>query len=228
MLADLLRRGELVVSIYGLGYVGLALAAAWVRTGAKVIGVDIDAAKVERLNSGVVEYLEDDVVEALSTAVKAGKFSATTDGAVASIRSHVKIVAVPVFLKKSPTAIEVDFSALTSAARAIGAGLKSGDLVIVESSVPPGTTEEVVKPVLEGASGLTAEEDFYLAYSPERIMVGHALKDITENYPKVVAGVGPKSAQVAAELYKLVAKKGVIVLGRHERGGVREASRRRV
>jgi nucleotide sugar dehydrogenase len=78
--------------------------------------------------------------------------------------------------------------------------------------VPPGTTEEVVKPVLEGVSGLVAEEDFYLAYSPERIMVGHALKDIEENYPKVVAGVGPKSTQEAAELYKAVAKKGVIIL----------------
>ncbi len=212
MLVDLLRKGELTVSIYGLGYVGLALAAAWVRAGAKVIGVDIDAIKVERLNSGVVNYLEADVVEALSVAVKTGRFSATTDGVVASIRSDVKIVAVPVFLKKSPTAVEVDFSALTSAAKAIGAGLKRGDLVIVESSVPPGTTEEVVKPVLEGVSGLVAEEDFYLAYSPERIMVGHALKDIEENYPKVVAGVGPKSAQEAAELYKAVAKKGVIVL----------------
>jgi nucleotide sugar dehydrogenase len=212
VLVDLLRKGELTVSIYGLGYVGLALAAAWVRAGAKVIGVDIDAIKVERLNSGVVNYLEADVVEALSVAVKTGRFSATTDGVVASIRSDVKIVAVPVFLKKSPTAVEVDFSALTSAAKAIGAGLKRGDLVIVESSVPPGTTEEVVKPVLEGVSGLVAEEDFYLAYSPERIMVGHALKDIEENYPKVVAGVGPKSAQVVAELYKAVAKKGVIVL----------------
>ncbi len=213
MLADLLRKGELVVSVYGLGYVGLALAAAWVQAGARVIGVDIDAVKVEKLNGGMIEYPEDDIVKTLSSAVKAGKFSATTDGVVASIRSHVKIVAVPVFLKKSPVAIEVDFSALTSAARTIGAGLKRGDLVIVESSVPPGTTEEVVKPILEGASGLVAEEDFYLAYSPERIMVGHALKDITENYPKVIAGVGPKSAQEVAELYRLVAKKGVIVLG---------------
>jgi nucleotide sugar dehydrogenase len=212
VLVDLLRKGELTVSIYGLGYVGLAVAATWVRAGAKVIGVDIDAFKVERLNSGAVDYLETDVVETLSAAVKTGRFSATTDGVVASIRSHVKIVTVPVFLKKSPTAVEVDFSALTSAARAIGAGLKRGDLVIVESSVPPGTTEEVVKPVLEGVSGLVAEEDFYLAYSPERIMVGHALKDIEENYPKVVAGVGPKSAQEAAELYKAVAKKGVIIL----------------
>ncbi|MCU7787221.1 nucleotide sugar dehydrogenase [Pyrobaculum sp. 3827-6] len=212
MLADLLRRGELVVAVYGLGYVGMALSAAWALAGARVIGVDIDSGKVERLNNGVVEYVEKDVVDVLTHAIRSGRFTATTDGVVASIRSHVKIVAVPVFLKKSATAIDVDFSALTSAAKSIGAGLKKGDLVIVESSVPPGTTEEVVRPVLEGASGLVAEEDFYLAYSPERVMVGHALKDIVENYPKVVAGVGPRSAEEAAELYRQVAKRGVLVL----------------
>lgn len=212
MLAELLRRGELTVAVYGLGYVGTALSAAWTLAGARVIGVDVDAVKVEKLNSGVVEYPERDVVEVLLPAVKNGRFTATTDGVVASIRSQVKIVAVPVFLKKSATSVEVDFSALVSASKAIGAGLKKGDLVIVESSVPPGTTEEVVKPVLENTSGLEAEDDFFLAYSPERIMVGHALKDIVENYPKVVAGVGPRSAEEAAGLYRLVAKKGVVVL----------------
>ncbi|ACB40454.1 nucleotide sugar dehydrogenase [Pyrobaculum neutrophilum] len=212
MLADLLRRGELTVSIYGLGYVGLALSAAWAQAGAKVIGVDVNPAKVEKINAGRVEYPEDDVVKVLTEATRGGRFTATTDGVVASLRSQVKIVAVPVYLKKSPTSVEVDFTALTSAARAIGAGLKKGDLVIVESSVPPGATEDVVRPVLEGVSGLVAEEDFYLAYSPERIMVGHALKDIVENYPKVVAGVGPRSAEEAAELYRQVAKRGVVVL----------------
>ncbi|AFA38452.1 nucleotide sugar dehydrogenase [Pyrobaculum oguniense TE7] len=212
MLVELLKRGELTVAVYGLGYVGMALSAAWTLAGARVIGVDVDTVKVEKLNSGVVEYPERDVVEILLPAVKNGRFTATTDGVVASIRSQVKIVAVPVFLKKSATSVEVDFSALVSASKAIGAGLKKGDLVIIESSVPPGTTEEVVKPVLENTSGLEAEEDFFLAYSPERIMVGHALKDIVENYPKVVAGVGPKSTEEAAGLYRLVSKKGVVVL----------------
>lgn len=212
MLVELLKRGELTVAVYGLGYVGMALSAAWTLAGARVIGVDVDAVKVEKLNNGVVEYPERDVVEVLLPAVKNGRFTATTDGVVASIRSQAKIVAVPVFLKKSATSVEVDFSALVSASKAIGAGLKKGDLVIIESSVPPGTTEEVVKPVLENTSGLEAEEDFFLAYSPERIMVGHALKDIVENYPKVVAGVGPKSTEEAAGLYRLVSKKGVVVL----------------
>ncbi|MEZ0248117.1 MAG: nucleotide sugar dehydrogenase [Thermoproteus sp.] len=211
MLAELLDRGELVVSVYGLGYVGLALAAAWSRAGAKIIGVDVDPEKVASLSNGVVEYVEDDVRRAVEEAIKAGRMLATTDGDVASIKSKVKIIAVPVHLVATRPSIEVDFSALISAARAIAQGLKREDLVIVESSVPPGTTEEVVRPVLE-ESGLTAEEDFYLAYSPERIMVGHALKDIEENYPKVVAGVGPKSAEEAAALYKRIAKRGVIKL----------------
>jgi len=212
MLADLLKRGELVVSIYGLSYVGMALAAAWSYAGARAIGVDVDPAKVERVNAGAIEYPERDVVDVLKQAWREGRLTATDDGVVASIKSHVKIVAVPVHLRKSPSSVDVDFSSLLSAVRAIGNGLKRGDLVIVESSVPPGTTEEVVKPTLENASGLVAEEDFYLAYSPERIMVGHAFKDIVENYPKVVAGVGPKSTEEAAELYRLIAKRGVITL----------------
>jgi nucleotide sugar dehydrogenase len=212
MLAELLKRGELVVSVYGLGYVGLAVSAAWALAGASVIGVDTDIDKVERLNSGVVEYPEDEVARVLADAAKAGRFAATTDGVAASLKSSVKVVTVPVYLKRAPGGIELDFSALTSAARSIGAGLKRGDLVVVESSVPPGTTEEVVRPVLEGVSGLVAEEDFYLAYSPERIMVGRALRDIIENYPKVVAGAGPRSAREAAALYGLVARRGVVVL----------------
>lgn len=211
MLVELLERGELTVAVYGLGYVGLALAAAWARAGAKVIGVDVDAEKVAALSNGVVEYVEEDVRRAISEAVKAGRMEVTTDGEMASIRSKAKFITVPVYLASTRPSIQVDFSALISAAKAIAQGLKREDLVVVESSVPPGTTEEVVRPVLE-ESGLTAEEDFYLAYSPERIMVGHALKDIEENYPKIVAGVGPKSAEVAAALYKKVAKKGVIKL----------------
>lgn len=212
MLADLLKKGELTVAVYGLGYVGMALSAAWTLAGARVIGVDIDAAKVEALNQGVVTYPEREVVDTLVDAFRRGKFVATTDGVAASIKSNVKIIAVPVSLRKTAGSVEVDFSALLSASRAIASGLKRGDLVILESSVPPGTTEEVVKPLLEDSSGLAVEEDFYLAYSPERIMVGRALRDIVENYPKVVAGVGPKSAEEASELYKVVAKRGVIVL----------------
>jgi nucleotide sugar dehydrogenase len=212
MLVELLERGDLTASVYGLGYVGLALSAAWLRAGARVIGVDVDEEKVAALSNGVVDYVEADVREAIAAAVKEGRMTATTDGEVASIKSRVKIITVPVYLRSTSPSIEVDFSALTSAAKAIAQGLKKGDLVIIESSVPPGTTEEVVKPLLESSTGLAAEEDFYLVYSPERIMVGHALKDIEENYPKVIAGVGPRSAEEAAALYKKIAKKGVVIL----------------
>jgi nucleotide sugar dehydrogenase len=211
MLADLLERGELSVAIYGLGYVGLALSAAWARAGARIIGVDVDVERIAALSNGVVEYVEDDVRRVVADAIKSGRMEVTTEGDVASIKSRVKIITVPVYLAATRPSIEVDFSAITSAAKAIAQGLKREDLVVVESSVPPGTTEEVVRPVLE-ESGLTAEDDFYLAYSPERVMVGHALKDIEENYPKVVAGVGPRSAEEAAALYRKIARKGVIKL----------------
>lgn len=212
MLAEMLEKGELTVAVYGLGYVGLALAAAWLRAGAKVIGIDVDEGKIASLSNGVVDYVEQDVRDVVASAIEGGRMTATTDGEMASIKSQMKIIAVPVYLASTFPNIDVDFSALVAAAKSIAQGLKRGDLVVVESSVPPGTTEEVVKPILESSTGLAAEEDFYLAYSPERIMVGQALKDIEENYPKIVAGVGPKSAEEAAALYRKIARRGVIVM----------------
>lgn len=92
----------------------------------------------------------------------------------------------------------------------VAKGLKKGDLVIVESSLPPGTTVEIVKPILEEASGLKVEEDFYLAYSPERVYVGRVVKDIEENYPKVVGGIGPLSLDAASRFYEKICRKGVL------------------
>lgn len=80
------------------------------------------------------------------------------------------------------------------------------------SPAPPGTTEEVLKPVLERVSGLLAGEDFYLAYSPERIYVGHSLEDIEVNYPKIVSGINQESAELAAKFYSRISSKGVIKL----------------
>ncbi len=92
----------------------------------------------------------------------------------------------------------------------IGEGLKRGDLVIIEPTVPPLTTETVAKELLESKSGLKVERDFYLAYSPERVYIGRVMKDIEENYPKIVGGVGPRSTEAAAKVYSLIARRGVI------------------
>ena len=91
---------------------------------------------------------------------------------------------VPIYMNEG----EPRFEAFSSAMESIGKGLKKGDLVIIESSVPPRTTMEVAKPILERVSGLVAEDDFGLVYSPERIYVGRAIQDIEERYPKVIGG----------------------------------------
>ncbi|MEM3063628.1 MAG: nucleotide sugar dehydrogenase, partial [Nitrososphaerota archaeon] len=92
----------------------------------------------------------------------------------------------------------------------IGKGLKKGDIVITETSIPPGTTRKIIKPILEKESNLLAGKDFGLAYSPERIYEGRALKDIVENYPKIVGADDEKSLNVASAIYECIAKKGVI------------------
>jgi len=205
------KNNKITASVYGLGKVGLPLVAAWLRAGAKVIGVDIHPDLVEELNRGVVSYPEErEVEDTIIKAVEAGNFTATTDGVQASRDSDVKIIIVPT--KVDMETKQVDLTALQDAAKKISLGLKRGDMVIVESTVPPLTTEKIVKPILEKGSGLKAEKDFGLAYSPERVMVGHALKDIEENYPKVVGGVGERSTLVACKLYENIAKKGVIAV----------------
>jgi len=207
-LENLLRKGDLRVAVYGMGGVGLAIATVWIRAGAKVLGVDIDNEKVRKLNRGIVTHAEKVVVNTLKNAIENELFRATTDGVWASKESDLKIVIVPLLLKNGIP----DFNPLKDAIIKIGRGLKRGDIVVVETSVPPGTTEGLVREILERESSLKAEDDFGLAYSPERVMIGRAVEDIEERYPKIVAGIGPRSAKVVEGLYSLIAKKGVIVL----------------
>ncbi len=202
-----LRKGRITVSIYGLGHVGVPLAIAWLLAGANVIGVDVDEEKVSKINSGKSPIWEPGTDQAISKYVSEGRLKATLNGKEASLESEVKLITVPVRLdeRRFP-----DLSALESAAISIGEGLKRGDLVILESSVPPGTTRSFLKPILEEISGLHVEKDFGLAYSPERIAEGRAIRDIVENYPKIVGGIGPRSSKVASVLYSVVARRGVI------------------
>ena len=201
------REGK--VAVYGMGYVGKAVAAVMLRAGFEVVGVDASREKVEELNKGSVRYVEAEVREAIARGLREGAFKATVDGVEASRECRVKIITVPVYLGRD---LQPDFSSFEAAVRAVGRGSEEGDLVIVESSVPPGTTLSLVKPALEEESGLEVEEQLLLAYSPERVYVGRAVKDIEERYPKVVAGVGPRSTGAAVKLYSKVAKRGVVVL----------------
>lgn len=206
-LVEALRKGELTVAVYGMGYVGTAIAAVWLRAGARVIGVDIDKEKIKALEACEFKLSDRRVEEELKRLRDRIRY--TTDGVEASRLSNVKIVTVPIYLNKDKKPI---YDAFRSAIDTLARGLKEGDLVIIESSVPPGTTMKVALPILEQVSGLRVEEDFALAYSPERIYVGRAIEDIEERYPKIIGGVGPVSSRVAAALYGAIAKKGVMVL----------------
>ncbi|MEM4405721.1 MAG: nucleotide sugar dehydrogenase [Candidatus Methanomethylicaceae archaeon] len=205
-----LKEGRITVAVYGMGRVGLPIAVAWLRAGAKVIGVDINHGLVEMLNDGKTP-LEDEpnINEWVKRGLEEKRFYATNDGVAASRNSDIKIIVIPTTLNAKK---KLNNSSLITVAENIGKGLKAGDVVILECTVPPLTTENLVKPILEEESGLRAEEDFGLAYSPERIYEGRALQDIEENYPKVVGGIGSKSTESVASLYECIARKGVIRL----------------
>jgi len=198
------------VSVYGTGYVGVSLIAVYLRHGLKVIGVDIDEKKLEKIRRGDLWFDEKAIGSAVKKGLEEGKLFLTSDGVEASRRSVIKVITVPIYIDWDTK--KIDYSSLEDVSMKIGLGLKRDDLVIVESSVPPGTTRDIVKPILEETSGLKAENDFYLAHSPERVYIGRAVEDIEKNYPKVVGGVGPRSLNIASRFYERIAEKGVISL----------------
>jgi len=199
--------GRLKFSVFGLGRVGLPLAVAWLRAGQTVIGADVDEETVAKINKGISPFLDEpQVPQAVDSYVKKGKFEATTDLVDASEKTVVKFVTVPT--TKSTKGF--DGEALELALRRLGKGVKKGDAVSIECTVPPTTTEKWVKPILEEESRLVAGEDFALAYSPERVYQGRVLEDIEERYPKVVGGIDRKSTELFSILYSQIVKKGVI------------------
>ncbi len=186
---------EAKVGIIGLGYVGLPLALTAVRAGFHVIGFDIDAVRVERLNKGKasIKHISD---EEVASATKSGAFAATTDLDRLS-EPDVLILCVPTPLKAND---DPDLSFVVATAQSIYASLRPGQLVVLESTTYPGTTLEVVKPILEN-SGLRSGEDFFLAYSPEREDPGNPTFT-TALIPKVVGGDGPVALEAADALYR--------------------------
>ncbi|HEX6252640.1 MAG TPA: nucleotide sugar dehydrogenase [Nitrososphaera sp.] len=209
-LARRIRSGEFRVAVYGLGHVGSPLASSWLRAGAHVIGIDNSSEVLENARKGRTHIYEPGVNEAFSKGLKEKRFFVYGDPLKGSQDSHFKLICVPVLLTDSFSA---DLSAVKQVATAIGQGLKKGDVVSLNPSVPPGTSEDIVLPILEEESRLKVERDFYMVYNPERIYEGRAIEDIEERYPAIVAGAGSKSLEIGAKLYSLVAKKGVIKMG---------------
>jgi UDP-N-acetyl-D-glucosamine dehydrogenase len=182
------------VGVIGLGYVGLPLAAEFARRGFNAIGFEVDARKADAINRGE-SYIADVSSSQLAELVSAKRLSATIDFSALESCDAI-IICVPTPLRKTK---EPDISYILSAAEEIKKNLRRGQLVILESTTYPGTTDEVLLPMFE-AAGLKLDEDFLLAFSPERVDPGNP-QFHTDNIPKVVGGSTDDSTEIAALLY---------------------------
>ena len=185
------------IAVVGLGYVGLPLAVEFAKNGIKVVGIERNPNRVKAVNSGR-SYIDDIPDRILSDIVKKGNLKAFSDFKNIEDAQAV-VICVPTPLTKNKTP---DISYIVSVSKKIAKFLKKGMLVVLESTTYPGTTEEVVLPIL-AETGLKPGKDFYLAFSPERIDPGNS-KYHTGDIPKVVGGINEKSTEIAAKLYELI------------------------
>ncbi len=205
-LMERIQNKSATVGIIGLGYVGLPLAAELAKAGYHVTGFDVDEWKVGELNAGR-SYIPDVPTAELAEVVKSGHFKATTDMSALADMDCVDI-AVPTPLRKTK---DPDMSYVVQAVEAVKKHLKKGQLVSLESTTYPGTTDELVKPMLE-ETGLKAGTDFYLVFSPERVDPANP-QYLTKDIPKVVGGIDKHSTDLACALYGNVVTRTVPVTG---------------
>jgi UDP-N-acetyl-D-mannosaminuronic acid dehydrogenase len=198
-----IERREAVIGVIGLGYVGLPLACVFAQAGYQVIGLDIKADRVATINAGrsPIEGREPGLAELLAEVVGAGRLRATTQYAELAAADVVTInVETPVDDEHRP-----DYSALSAACRSLGPVLKEGALVIVESTVAPGTADRVVRPLLQEATGRRAGVGFYLGVCPERVMPGKLLANL-RTMSRVCGGGTPETAETMVALYRQVVR----------------------
>ena len=198
LLLKKIQKREIVVGVIGLGYVGLPLAVEKAKAGFKTIGFDIQDNKVEMVNQGD-NYIGDVVDSELKNLVEKKMLQATSDFSFISDVDFIAIcVPTPLDSHQQP-----DISYVKSSSEAIGKYLKPNTIVVLESTTYPGTTEELILPILEEKSGLKCGKDFYLGFSPERVDPGNLIYH-THNTPKVVGGVGDDATDVIAAMYSAV------------------------
>ena len=189
---------EIRVGVVGLGYVGLPLAVEKAKAGFKTIGFDVQDIKVHMVNEGH-NYIGDVVDNDLKRLVEEKMIVATTDFSFVKDVDFIAIcVPTPLDEHQQP-----DISYVKASAEAISKYLKKNTMVVLESTTYPGTTEELIRPILEEGSGLTCEKDFYLGFSPERVDPGNLIYK-TKNTPKVVGAIGKDATEVIAAMYRAV------------------------
>lgn len=194
---------SLICGTVGLGYVGLPLAVEKAKAGFKTIGFDVQKEKVDMVNAGH-NYIGDVVQEDLEQLVKDGMLEATQDYARIGECDFVAIcVPTPLDEHQQP-----DTSYMEASAREIAPYLKKGAMVVLESTTYPGTTEELIRPILEEGSGFTCSKDFFLGFSPERVDPGNLIYK-TKNTPKVVGAIGEEALERISAVYEAVLDGGV-------------------
>jgi nucleotide sugar dehydrogenase len=201
------------VAVVGAGKMGLPLAAQFADHGWHVIAVDVQQDVVDSINEGRSHVEEEPgLAELVGKAHTGGRLRATTDGAEAARVSDVVVLIVPVMLDDTH---QPDYRHMDAAVDSIGPGIHGGSLVIFETTLPVGDTRERYAPRLEAASGLKADEDFFVAFSPERLYSGAALRNLS-TYPKLVGGIGPASTTRAATFYDAVLDTEVVAMSNAE------------
>lgn len=198
LILNKIKNKQANVAVIGLGYVGLPLAVEKAKAGFKTIGFDVQEEKIKMVNEGH-NYIGDVIDDDLAELVKAGMLSATTEFSFINDADFIAIcVPTPLDEYQQP-----DISYVKSSTEEVAKYLEKGTMVVLESTTYPGTTEELIRPILEQGSGLKCGEDFYLGFSPERVDPGNAVYK-TKNTPKVVGGIGKDATEVIAAMYRAV------------------------
>ena len=191
----------MVITVVGMGKIGLPLATQFASKGHRVFGVDVNPNTVDKINRGEVPFPgETGLSEKLKLAVDDGNLTASLENSVSVAQSQTVVVVVPLFVDKNGVP---DFTAMDSATRLIGRGLKPGTLVSYETTLPVGTTRNRFAQMLSSESGMQAGVDFFVAFSPERVFTGRIFEDLRK-YPKLIGGINDDSAHRAKEFYESV------------------------
>jgi nucleotide sugar dehydrogenase len=202
-----------IVAVVGAGKMGLPLCAQFASHGWRVVAVDVQQAVVDAINEGRSHVEEEPgLAELVAEAHAAGRLRATTDGAEAAREADVVVLIVPVMLDDEQ---QPDYRYMDAAVDAIAPGVHAGSTVIFETTLPVGDTRRRYAPRLEAASGLSVDEDLFVAFSPERLYSGSALRNLAM-YPKLVGGVGPASGDRAASFYAAVLDAEVVRMSSSE------------
>lgn len=201
------------VTIVGAGKMGLPLAVQFASHGWDVTAVDVQAAVVDSINAGRNHVAEEPgLTEGVASAHAAGRLRATLDGAAAAATADVVVLIVPVMLDDEQ---QPDYRYMDAAVESIAPGVHAGSTVIFETTLPVGDTRNRFGPRLEAVSGLAIERDFYVAFSPERLYSGAALRNLA-TYPKLVGGLGPESGARAAAFYGSVLDAEIVLMSSAE------------